>query len=144
MKADPPAIRIFPMSDKLAAFRGRTIQDVQRRLFLRELPRTGGRWEYQRTGLNAARGTLVLFQYRARVIASAVFLRDEKYDRPRRGFGGRLHFDPKSFCTFDPLDVAAMRTVWPNFRAFGHVKQYLNPTLHSTLKRRLKNVASPA
>src|SRR4051794_13508961 len=106
MREDPPSIRIFPMSDKLPAFRGRTIQDVQERLFLRELPRCGGRWRYQRTGLNAAPRTLVLFQYRARAIASGVFLRDEKYERPRRGFGGTLHFDPKSLRTFDPLDVA--------------------------------------
>jgi hypothetical protein len=28
--------------------------------------------------------------------------------------------------------------------ALGHVKQYLNPGLYSTFKRRLKHVASPA
>ena len=37
-----------------------------------------------------------------------------------------------------------MRKVWPSFRAFGHVKQSLNPTLYSQFKRRLKNVKSPA
>ena len=30
-----------------------------------------------------------------------------------------------------------------SFRAFGHVKQFLNPTLYPKFKRRLKNVASP-
>ena len=93
--------------------------------------------------MNALPGTLVLFQYRARIIASAVFLRDEKFERSRRGSAGVLHFDPASFCAFTPLDVAAMRQIWPSFRAFGHVKQHLNPTLYSKFKRRLKNVESP-
>jgi hypothetical protein len=36
-----------------------------------------------------------------------------------------------------------MQRVWPSFRRFGHVKQYLNPTLYPKFKRRLKNVAAP-
>ncbi|MBC8106841.1 MAG: hypothetical protein H7Z14_09655 [Anaerolineae bacterium] len=129
------------MSDQLAGFRGRTIEDVQRRVFLRDLLlKCKGRWRYQRSGLNAMAGTVVLFQFRARIIASAIFVRDEKFARPRRGCSGVLHFDANSFRTFAPLDVAAMRKVWASFRAFGHVKQYLNPTLYSQFKRRLKNV----
>jgi hypothetical protein len=140
--AAPPSIRIFPMSDQIAGFRGRTIEDVQRRVFLRELPRKcNGRWRYQRAGLNGIPGTLVLFQFRARIIASAVFIRDERFARPRHGCSGVLHFAADSFRTFVPLDVEAMRKVWPSFRAFGHVKQHLNPTLFSKFKRQLKNVA---
>jgi hypothetical protein len=129
------------MSGQRAGFRGRGIEDVQQRLFLRDLPlKSRGRWTYARTGLNAVPGTLVLFQYRARIIASAIFLRDEKFDRPRRSGSGILHFDPTSFRTFDPLDLDAMRKIWPRFRAFGHVKQYLNPAMRATLQRRLKNL----
>jgi hypothetical protein len=143
MPREIPSIRILPMSEKLPGFRGRSIEDVQHRLFLRDLPlKCNGRWRYQRTGLNALPGALVLFQYRARIIASAVFLRDEKFDRPRRGSAGVLHFDAASFRTFSPLDVAAMRSVWPGFRAFGHVKQHLNPTLYAKFKRRLRNLES--
>jgi len=36
-----------------------------------------------------------------------------------------------------------MRKAWPSFRAFGHVKQYLNPARYSMFKRRLKHVTSP-
>ncbi len=140
---DVPSIRIFPMSATLAGFRGRSIEDVQQRLFLRELPqKCRGRWRYQRTGLNAAAGAVVLFQFRARIIASAVFLRDEKFQHPRHGCAGVLHFEPTSFRTFEALDVAAMRAVWPSFRAFGHVKQFLNPTLYSRFRRRLRGVKS--
>lgn len=131
------------MSEKREGFRGRSIQDVQHNLFQRELPVGGGCWRYPRVGLNAKPGTIVLFQYRARIIASAVFLRDEKSDRAQRRAGGAMYFDPASFRTFDPLDVHAMRKIWPGFRAFGHVRQFLNPMRYPMLKRRLKNVESP-
>lgn len=141
--SDVPAVRIFPMSDKAKGFVGLSIEDVQASCFLRELPTMNGRFRYPKSGLNADPGTIVLFQYHARIIASAVFLRDEKYEHPRRGYGGAMYFDPKSIRTFDPLDVEAMRRAWPTFRAFGHVKQYLNPTRYSLFRRRLKRVKGP-
>ena len=110
---DLPPIRILPMSDKAPGFENRSIADVQTRLFLRDLPRSNGRYRYARSGLNAPAGTVVLFQFKARVIASAVFLRDEKFEKPRGRFGGALYFDPKSIRTFEPVDVAGMRGVWP-------------------------------
>jgi len=143
MRRDIPAVRIWPMSDKLEGFRGLSIQDVQNGLFLRVLPKCNGRYRYPSAGLNTGPGTIVLFQYRARIIASAAFLRDEKYDPPRRGYGGAIYVDVASIRTFDPIDVEAMRKAWPSFRAFGHVKQYLNPARYPVFKRRLKNVASP-
>jgi hypothetical protein len=131
------------MSDKLRGFRGRTIEQVQQAIFLRQLPAMGGRWRYGSAGLNADPGTLVLFQFKARIIASAVFLRDEKFDRPVRGSAGEIYFDPQSFRVFDPLDVQMMRKAWPSFRAFGHVKQHLNPARYPLLKRHLKHLMSP-
>jgi hypothetical protein len=133
------------MSQKRPGFAGRSIQDVQEKCFLRDLPCTcRGRWRYASGGLNADAGAVVLFQFRARIIASAIFLRDEKFARPIRGSAGVLCFDPSSFRTFEPLDVQAMRKTWPGFRAFGHAKQALNPTLYGKFKRRLRNVASPS
>ena len=128
------------MSDKIEGFRGRTIAEVQGRYFRRVLPGNGGRYRYKSSGLNAAAGTIVLFQFRARIIASGVLVRDEKFERTSRGGGGILHFEPESFCTFEPVDAETMRKVWPGFRAFGHVKQFLNPGRYSAFKRRLKGV----
>jgi hypothetical protein len=141
--SEVPAVRILPMSDKMRGFRGRSIQDVQKRCFLRDVPRNGGRFQYCSSGLNAGAGTIVLFQFQARIIASAVFVRDERFDRPVRGIAGVLHFEPASFRTFDPVDAETMRTVWPQFRNFGHVKQFLNPGRYPMFKRRLKNIATP-
>ena len=143
MRREIPAIRILPMSDKIPGFRGRSIEEVQEKCFRTGLPAHNGRYRYQTTGLNAEPGTVVLFQFRARIIASGIFLRDEKFDSPKRGYGGAMYFDPKSLRTFDPLDVEAMRKVWPSFRAFGHVKQFLNPTLYSVFRKGLRNLKSP-
>ncbi|HEY1923467.1 MAG TPA: hypothetical protein VGG44_12015 [Tepidisphaeraceae bacterium] len=131
------------MSDKAEGFRGLSIEQVQMGWFLRKLPARKGRYCYPSSGLNAEPGTVVLFQYRARIIASAVFLHDEKFERPIDGCAGELYFDAGSFRTFDPQDVQAMRKVWPRFRGFGHAKQFLNPELYPMFKRRLKRVASP-
>src|SRR4051794_38512828 len=113
MPRDIPGVRILPMSDKAKGFVGRGIDDVQRVLFLRDLPANGGRFRYPGGGLNAPGGTIVLFQYQARIIASAVFLRDKKFARPRAGYAGEIHLDSASIRTFDPLGVEAMRKVWP-------------------------------
>jgi hypothetical protein len=143
MPRDILAVRIWPMSDKIAGFRGRGIKDVQADVFLRDLPRMKGRWRYPRVGLSAPPRAIVLFQYRAHVIASAVLLRDEKFPRPAGGYAGALYLDAASIRTFDPLDADAMRRVWPAFRRFGHVRQILNPSRYGMFRRRLKNTAAP-
>lgn len=143
MPREIPAVRILPMSDKIDGFRGRGIENVQRTLFLRDLPAMNGRFSYPKAGLNAEAGTIVLFQYRARIIASATFMRDEKFDRPKRGCAGVLHFDPASIRTFGPVDADTMRQAWPSFRAFGHVRQHLHPMRYPLFKQRLKHVGRP-
>jgi hypothetical protein len=140
MKQEVPAIRIFPMSDKIAGFRNRSIEDVQQKVFLGYFLTNDGRYRYRTAGLNSRAGTLVLFQFKARIIATAIFLHDEKFPKKVRDSAGELRFDPKSFTVFEPLDVAAMRKIWPSFRAFGHVKQYLNPTMLAKFQRSLKGV----
>ena len=143
MPREMPAVRILPMSDRAPGFVGKGIERVQRETFLRDLPACGGRFRYRSSGLGARPGTIVLFQYRARVIAMAAFVRDEKFERPRRGHGGVLHFDAASIRTFEPVDVAGMRKAWPGFVGFGHVKQVLNASCYPAFRRRLKYVASP-
>jgi len=142
--AEIPSVRILPMSDKIDGFRGRTIEQVQREVFLHRLPgKMKGRYPYRATGLNSVGGTVVLFQFQARIIASAVFLRDEKHKTPRDGHSGIIEFDPKTFRTFTPVDVEGMQRACPAFQRFGHVKQYLNPAGYPAFKRRLKNVQLP-
>ena len=144
MPREIPSIRILPMSDRIEGFRGRAIEDVQRNLFLRDLPAGKGRFHYRASGLNAPRGTIVLFQFRARIIASATFVRDERFDRPKGAISGVLHFEPSSIRSFGPIDAQTMRQIWPGFRSFGHVKQRLNPTCYVAFTRRRKALRMPA
>ena len=131
------------MSNRIEGFRGRGIADVQSKLFLRDLPQCGGRFRYPSSGLNADPGTILLFQYQARIIATARFLRDERFEKPVGGCAGAIYVEVASIRTFEPVDLATMRKAWPGFRAFGHVKQHLNPTNFGRFKRGLKNVAAP-
>ena len=128
------------MSDHIEGFRGRTIEDVQQNTFHRDLASNGGRFAYRASGLNAPAGTVVLFQFQARVIATATFIRDERFERPTNGRSGVLHFVPESIRTFEPVDAQTMRAVWNGFRAFGHVKQRLNPARYGAFRRKLKAV----
>ncbi len=106
MRRDVPSVRILPMSDRLKGFRRRSIEDVQRRLFLSDLPACGGRFRYPRSGLHAPAGTIVLFQFQARIIASAIFIRDEKFRRLGNETGSLLII---SKISNDPVS-------WPYFK----------------------------
>ena len=128
------------MSDRIRGFRGKSIAQVQADCFLRDLPKAGGAFSYRSAGLHSPAGTVVLFQFQARIVASAVLLSDERFNTPRAGRRGRLHFDAGSIRTFEPLDFAAMRRIWPGIRPFGHVKQALNPTLYAKFRRRTKRL----
>jgi hypothetical protein len=143
MRGEVTAVRILPMSDKIEGFRGLSIQDVQSIYFLDKLPNGKGEFPYRSSGLSGEPGTVVLFQFQARIIATGVLIRDERFEKPRNGHSGALRFEPKSFRVFEPVDVQGMRKAWPRFRGFGHVKQSLNPAMYRAFKRRLKNVRGP-
>jgi hypothetical protein len=144
MSDEPPEVRLLPMSDRQRGFVGRSIEAVQRDFFLGRLVKGGGRWRYASSGLVAEPGTAVLFQFKARVIASAVLLRNEKYDKPRSGDAGELRLDPASVRVFTPWDAEMLRSVWPGFRAFGHVKQRLSPGNYGAFVARQTGVRARA
>lgn len=97
-----PVICILPMSKE--EFKGRTAEEVQSQFFLTELPsREGGRYYYRTAGLEAEAGTIVLFQYDKRIIASAVFERSERFEQPDGLYHGALNFDIDSIRVFDPV-----------------------------------------
>lgn len=143
MPGEVTAVRILPMSDKIQGFRALSIPAVQSIYFLEKLPNRKGRFPYRSSGLTSPPGTIVLFQFQARIIATAVFVRDERFAKPRNGHSGVLHFEPESFQVFEPVDVEQMRKAWPRFRGFGHVKQSLNAASYPAFKRRLKKVRTP-
>jgi hypothetical protein len=145
MRKPIPAVRILPMSAKEKSFRGRTVEDVQMGFFLEELPfpPKSGRYRYPTAGLNAEPGTVVLFQYEGRIIASAILNHNERYELPEDGYQGALWFDVNSIRTFAPVGRNALRKIWPEFRNFGHVKQFLNPAKYPAFEKQLVDVTAP-
>lgn len=145
MPAIPPAVRILPMSAREPSFRGLSVEDVQARFFLDVLPNPprSGRYLFPTSGLSAPPGTVVLFQYTGRVVASAVFVRTEKFAEQRDGYRGALLFDPATVRTFEPVGPEAVGKVWPGFIGFGHVKQSLDPNRYPEFERGLVGVATP-
>jgi hypothetical protein len=138
-----PAIRILPMSTE--EFEGRTAEEVQLQFFLTELPsREGGRYEYRTAGLDAEAGTIVLFQYDKRIIASAVFERRERFEQPEGPYHGALYFDIDSIRVFDPVGPDLLQHVWPEeFDGFGNAKLQLNAEAFPEFERRLTGIEVP-
>jgi hypothetical protein len=58
--------------------------DVQREFFRGEMLRASspGRYQYRTRSLVAEQGTVVLFQFEAHIVASAVLMRIERYRQP--------------------------------------------------------------
>jgi len=141
-----PAVRILPMSPNEKSFRGRTLTDVQEGFFLSELPAPprSGRYCYPTSGLSAEPGTVVLFQFMGKIIASAVFERHERFDQPEGGYRGALWFDSHSIRTFEPVGAAEMIAIWPDFPGFGQAKHELDGAAYADFERRLTNVRSPS
>ncbi len=138
-----PVICILPMSKE--EFKGRTAEEVQSQFFLTELPsREGGRYYYRTAGLDAEPGTIVLFQYDKRIIASAVFERCERFEQPDDLYYGSLNFDIDSIRVFDPVGQDLMREVWPErFDRFSNAKLRLNAEAFPEFERRLTGIKLP-
>jgi len=106
-------------------------------------PPKNGRYRYPTAGLNAEPGTVVLFQYDGRIIASAVFNRNERFEQPEDGYNGALWFDAKSIRVFKPVGPDEVRDIWPEFKSFGHVKQFLDPAGYPAFEKRLETLVAP-
>ena len=58
-------------------------------------------------GLKTSTGSLILFQYRGKIIASAIFLNSERYEKAyiesKTKYNGFFEFDPNSITVFRPI-----------------------------------------
>ena len=144
--ATPPAMRILPMKLNEEHFPGCTsATDVQEMYFLDELPlRRNGCYYYEKQSLKAEPGTVVLFQCDNSIIASAVFLRAKRFERPIEDrYQGGMYFDATSIRVFDPVDTEGIKRIWPEFERFSHLKLNLDPKRYWKFKRTLRGVEAP-
>ena len=139
----PPSVRTLPMSTE--EFHGWSVVDIQQKFFLEDLPfRPDGGYLHYRYGLKSPSGSVVLFQYRNVLVASAIFRDAARFAEPdENGYEGTLYFDATSIQVFDPIGSDVISQIWPEFRRFSHVKQSLDPKGYSALERGLRNVRRP-
>lgn len=140
-----PAVRILPMDSKEEpGFAGQSAAKVQQQYFLKALVRPGrppGRYCFHKVGLRAEPGTVVLFQFDGKIIASGILVGVERFDAAEPGSRrGAYHFDASSIRVFDPVDAAAIREIWPNVKRLGQAKWSLDPACYPAFERRLTGV----
>jgi 5-methylcytosine-specific restriction enzyme A len=117
------SVRILPMSGSDPAFTGSSIEEVQE-WFINVLPYR--EYNFIR-GLNSEHGTLVLFQYKAHVIASAVLDERVDFDSELGGvYRGAYWFIPSSIAIFEPLNSQEMKNIWNSFKGFSQTHKKLD------------------
>jgi hypothetical protein len=148
MNSTPPAIRILPMDSKeTPGFVDRTIEEIQQQFFLHELARPqkpAGRFSYRKSGLRAEPGTVVLFQFAGKIVASAILTRVERFAKPETGdYEGAYYFDVNSIRVFDPVSPAVIFKIWPQVTRLGQAKWSLDPKRYAAFERKLTGIETP-
>lgn len=144
MSDTPAAVRILPM-DSETEFEDRSAEEVQQNFFLKDLvrPPRNGLYRYRTAGLNAEPGTIVLFQYDSKIIASATLDRIERFEQPEGPYNGALHFDVNSVTVFDPVGPHVVAEIWPEFKGFSHVKWTLDSKGYPAFEQKITGVERP-
>ena len=117
-------IRILPMSTN--EFNDESIEWLQG-WFIEELKNVRkGLYKYRISGLNTATGSLILFQYKNKIVASAIFLNSERYNKDcvelKNGYNGLFEFDPDTITVFQPISNNEFNQICGNEVKFNHVK----------------------
>ncbi len=136
-------IRILPMS-KDKEFPGWSVEKVQFRYFLKDLLDKDGYYYYCKMGMNAANGSLVLFQFNNAIIAAARILRIEKYDIPIDNFYyGAYVFDTRSINVFEPITFEELYAIDNTLQAFSQVKQKITYKHIEKIHKLVKSKQNP-
>ncbi len=152
MTDTPAAVRILPM-DSQEEFPDWSIERLQHEFFLEDLPfrtdgRTYGEYWFHKSGLAAKQGTVVLFQFRGSLIASAVLNNVERFEKPKIEvcdgvsyvYEGAFYFEPSSITVFDPVGADVVTTIWPEVTRLGRVKWSLALKGYTAFQRGLRHV----
>lgn len=119
-----PEIRILPMSKNTEFYDAQT-DIVQNEFFMKDLQfRESCRYHYKNSGINCEDGTLVLFQYDNKIIASAQVKEIEREQTEE--YKGAICFYRKTIQIFEPFSVDEITKIDSNIRVFSQAKQRIN------------------
>lgn len=130
-----PEIRLLPMSKEDPEFHDKNVAEIQN-WFKFDLPYR--KYNFK-SGMEAPLGTLILFQFQNKIIASAILENKEVFEETNEwGYKGCYRFIPSSIGIFDPLSVEDVCSVWNDFPGFSQVKRKLDNTRYAAFKKLLK------
>ncbi len=135
-------VQILPMSaaesDELA------ITEVQEEYFLNQLPfqRKGSYRCY--TTITAPPGSLVLFQYAGKIIATARLIgKGRLRKRDVDGYSRELLFDPASIRIFEPIEAVVISRIWRKVRQLDQTRWKLDPRRLPVFEQYVRHVRVP-
>lgn len=116
-------LRILPMSNLDKEFAGKTISEIQEDFFENHL-KNNEEYLYQKNGLDAEDGDLVLFQMESQIIAMAKVKNVIPFEEPTKEDGnyGAIMFKGDTVRTFKPIDAEELKKYIPEFKRFSQVK----------------------
>lgn len=138
-------IRLLPMSSS-KEFPDMTYEELQSQFFIDELVNErDGYYHFPEKGMNAGKGTLVLFQFNGQIIASAKLLEVKKHDKPLYGrYSGSYVFDTKSVKTFEPITADELREIDDTFKNFSQSKQHIDSSCYEAIMELIQLKSSTA
>lgn len=133
-------IRLLPMSSELE-FLNMDYKEVQKQFFMDKLiNEKKGEYLFRSSGMSAAEGTLVLFQFDNKIIASGVLLSVGKFDDIKDKFyKGAYYFDVESIKVFEPISVDELSKIDKTFKKFSHVKSKLDNSKYELIMALIKS-----
>ncbi|NFE75186.1 hypothetical protein FDC27_12775 [Clostridium botulinum] len=122
MNKQQKEIRILPMDTK--EFEERGVGVVQQEFFINDLPnRIQCEYHYKTSGLSTSDGSLVLFQYDNKIIASAIFKESVKYKHlSNEKYKGHLSFYKDTIKILQPISLKQIQELDSDVRKFSNVK----------------------
>ncbi len=118
-----PEIRIIPMSTE--EFHNESIEEVQQEYFLNCLTyRENCKYYYRKQGINSSNGSLILFQYDNKIIASSQLngIENDKCGE----YNGSILFYKDTIEIFEPIGSNELKKIDSKFKNFSQAKQFLD------------------
>ena len=122
-------VRILPMDSSEHC--DKSIEFVQEEFFLKDLPTRYdsnglGKYCYKTKGIVAQKNTPVLFQYKNKIIAMAIFEKRVQFEEEQDGYFGTYYFNPETIEVFNPISEASICKIFKKNIVFSQTKHKLD------------------
>jgi len=136
-------VRILPM-DRIEHC-DKSIELIQEDFFLKDLPTRYdgdglGKYCYKEKGIVAEENTPILFQYKNKIIAMALFEKKISFKKEQNGYHGAYYFKPETIEVFNPISEDSICSIFNKSIKFSNVKYKLNKDFLSNFISSLENI----